>query len=223
VAKPLTTRFVKRQPRLTKPLELKKRPRPRQRQIERRMVAVKARLQRDQGAVMLEPTHVLRGLARPRPDITRVGGPGGAGTEPTAAAEIIEGIKDPEQRIDTSLELLDIEALDTGKYHALVIQDPEDKKSVKGYCRLGIVYSPTIHAPIIPPGNPGIVYFEPYFLPGFVRLARAVNQYTDIRTEASGGLELHDAEILKAPWLLFLGMWRGFALSPGELENLGKF
>ena len=30
-AKPLTTRFVKRLPRLTKPLELKKRPRPRAR------------------------------------------------------------------------------------------------------------------------------------------------------------------------------------------------
>ena len=32
-AKPLTTHFVKRQPRLTKPLELKKRPQPRRRQI----------------------------------------------------------------------------------------------------------------------------------------------------------------------------------------------
>ena len=41
-AKPLTTQFVKRQPRLTKPLELKKRPQPKRRRIQRTMVAVKA-------------------------------------------------------------------------------------------------------------------------------------------------------------------------------------
>ena len=41
-AKPLTTQFVKRKPRLTKPLELKKRPRRRRRMMHRQMVSVSA-------------------------------------------------------------------------------------------------------------------------------------------------------------------------------------
>ena len=45
-AKPLTTHFVKRVPRLTKPLELKKRPRPKRRMLRRQMVSVKARVER---------------------------------------------------------------------------------------------------------------------------------------------------------------------------------
>ena len=45
-AKPLTTQFIKRAPRLTKPLELKKRPRPKQRRMRRKMVAVKAKVDR---------------------------------------------------------------------------------------------------------------------------------------------------------------------------------
>ena len=44
--KPLTTQFIKRQPRLTKPLELKKRPRPKRRMMQRRMVSVKAQADR---------------------------------------------------------------------------------------------------------------------------------------------------------------------------------
>ena len=40
-AKPLSTQFVKRAPRLTKPLELRKRPKPKRRRVERSMVSVK--------------------------------------------------------------------------------------------------------------------------------------------------------------------------------------
>ena len=37
-ARPLSTRFVKREPRLTKPLELKKRPQPKRRAVHRKMI-----------------------------------------------------------------------------------------------------------------------------------------------------------------------------------------
>ena len=39
--------------------------------------------------------------------------------------------KDVESRMDMSLEMVDIVALDTGKYHAMVVQDPYDKRSIK--------------------------------------------------------------------------------------------
>ena len=38
--KPLATKFVKRQPRLAKPLELRKRPKPKRRRVQRTMVSV---------------------------------------------------------------------------------------------------------------------------------------------------------------------------------------
>ena len=69
-ARPLTTQFVKRQPRLTKPLELKKRPQPKRRRVERTMVAVKARADRREVSSRIRPAGVLGSLARPRTAIS---------------------------------------------------------------------------------------------------------------------------------------------------------
>ena len=52
-AKPLTTKFVKRQPRLTKPLEMKKRPRPKRRHMRREMVSVATRVHRGKASTGL--------------------------------------------------------------------------------------------------------------------------------------------------------------------------
>ena len=88
-AKPLTTQFVKRQPRLTKPLELKKRPQPKRRPVERRMVSVKARMLRGQRGPRFQATARLRGLARPSVSIGRMGTSAGVGVEPTTLADSI--------------------------------------------------------------------------------------------------------------------------------------
>ena len=37
-----------------------------------------------------------------------------------------------------SLELLDIETLDTGRYHAMVIQDPSDKRTIRGFIHIAM-------------------------------------------------------------------------------------
>ncbi len=42
--KPLTTRFIKREPRLIKPLELRKAPKPKRRQMRRHMKRVRAKV-----------------------------------------------------------------------------------------------------------------------------------------------------------------------------------
>ena len=46
----LTTQFIKRAPRLTKPLEMKKRPRPEQRPLRRETMATKAKVSRRESA-----------------------------------------------------------------------------------------------------------------------------------------------------------------------------
>ena len=41
--------------------------------------------------------------------------------------------KEPENKIDMREQLLDLNFLDTGKYQAMVIQDPENKRNIQGY------------------------------------------------------------------------------------------
>ena len=100
---------------------------------------------RGQRGPQFQAAQALRGLARPGVDIARMGISGGVGVEPKALAEAIQGTKDVEEKIDLSLELLDIAALNTGKHHAMVVQDPEDKRNIQGFCRLAVIYSRAIY------------------------------------------------------------------------------
>ena len=72
VAKPLTTKFVKRQPRLTKPLEMKKRPEPKRRQIQMKMVTVAAKASERESQSSVRSAQLAGSLARPRVEMKRV-------------------------------------------------------------------------------------------------------------------------------------------------------
>jgi len=124
VAKPLTTQFVKRQPRLTKPLEMKKRPKPRRRHIRRQMVSVKAQVHHKQVPWVAAPSQMIESLARPKAQVGRAVTFSGSAYEPQAMAQAIESTREPANKIAMALEMLDIEAMDTGKYHAMVVQAP---------------------------------------------------------------------------------------------------
>jgi len=219
IARPLTTQFVKRQPRLTKPLELKKRARPRRRPMQRTMVSVKAHARGKGICSRTQSVQVLGSLAPPRIQMGRSASFSTEALEPQAMAQIIEGARESKHTLNMSLELLDIGTLDTGQYHALVVYDPRDKRSVRGFCHLAIIYSENLHYPTSTKAEDT---FEAYVLTGFLRLSRAMNEYTDIETDVLGRFSLDDAEIFKAPWLLFPG-WRSATLTPGELENLGTY
>jgi len=216
--KPLTTQFVKRQPRLTKPLELRKRPRPKRRTLERKMVSVQAKMQRAGRGAGFQPAHVLRGVARPSISVGRIARFAEVGVEPQATAGIIEGAREVGQKIDMSLELLDINVLDTGRHHALVVQAPNDKRSIKGFCRLGVVYSGAIYGR----KNEYRRFFEQNIVPAFLRLVDAMNRYTDINADVFGRITLDDAELFKTPWVYFMSNY-GFHLPRTELTGLGKY
>ena len=70
-AKPLTTQFIKRQPRLTKPLEMKKRPQPKRRRMQRKMVSVKAKINRAETASPFQPVSLSRCLAQAKVVVDR--------------------------------------------------------------------------------------------------------------------------------------------------------
>jgi hypothetical protein len=88
VAKPLTTQFIKRQPRLTKPMELRKRPQPKRRAVQRQMVAVRAQRHGEAGASKMQAFALAGRSARPSASVSRGVGLGTAEMEPGARYEV---------------------------------------------------------------------------------------------------------------------------------------
>ena len=212
-ARPLTTQFVKRAPRLTKPLELKKRPQPKPRQVQRAMVSVRARALSEGARDGIHAARVAESLARPRIELGRVVSVEGAGVEPEVLAAAVEGTKDPQQRIDMSLEMVDIEAMDTGQYHAMVVQDPQDKRNVKGFFHIAVVYS------LNQESWHGSRYPEGLAVP---RLAEAINRYTSIHTDVRGAMPLHSEDIFKVP-VVFMTTHYRMQPTNAEAANFGRY
>jgi hypothetical protein len=218
-AKPLTTKFVKRQPRLTKPLEMKKRPRPKQRRVERQMVAVRAKARQDQRATTLRTADVVGTLSRPRVDVSRTARFRGADMEPQEVAQHIESAKEPEHGVSLSLDMMDMEALDTGEYQAMVIQDPTDKTNIKGFFHIARLRSSALDF-ICTPQSVG--WAEWIKNNSLVRLAKAVNQYTGIVTDFRHTFTPDDRKFLDVP-LVFLMPSSTFHLTEKESQNLGAY
>ena len=223
VAKPLTTQFVKRQPRLTKPLELKKRPRPRRRQIQREMISVKAQAHREEATSVAVASEVIGSLAKPSRPMGRGVVFGSADSGPRALAQAIEGTREPADKIAMSLELLDTDALDTGQYHAMVVQDPGDKRSIKGFCHLAVVFVPRLHGIVVWQDPSRRSWFDDYVVSSVRRLVGAMNRYTQIRTDIAIRLTMDSAELFKTPWVFFSIIFNRYEFSDYETEVMGKY
>jgi len=215
VAKPLTTQFVKRQPRLTKPLELKKRPQPRRRQIRREMVAVKAKAGMEHAGGRTQTTGVLASLARPLILTPRSLSFADEAIEPRAQANAIEGAKESRHAVDMSLEMMDIEALDTGRYQAMVIVDPDDRRNIKGYLHLAMAYPLCVDEGIHPEA-PDVT------MNAVVRLVAKLNEWTGIKATVGSRVGFDSAEFLRTPWAY---MWINYGMEPSrmEVESLGRY
>jgi hypothetical protein len=216
--KPLTTQFVKRQPRLTKPLELKKRPAPRRRNIRRTMVAVQARADRQQTVGALDASRTTQRLAHPRVSVGRAIPFQDASLEPRSVARRVEGEKEDKGIVDMSLELLDIYALDTGRYHALVIQDPREKKGIKGYLHLASAYPATGWN-----AADRTVRQEIEVWGTILRaLVEAMNRFTDIRTDFYGKVTFDSSDLFKLPFIFNRVYWP-CRLDESEASNFGQY
>ncbi len=213
--RPLTTKFIKREPRLVKPLELRKRPKPKPRPMRRRMVKLKARVELREASSEFWMPKVLESLAAPRARFPRRVVFSGVSSEPSFSSGAITSSRLPEERIDMSMEMLDIDALDVGRYHAVVIQDPRDKKKIKGFFHVALVYSE----------NFNMRTFHDQDIRGqwaIRRLVDAMNKYTDIKTDIIGTYTFDSPEILKIPWILVRAI-TSFRLTESETENMGRY
>ena len=130
-------------------------------------------------------------------------------------AQMIESTKESRHTLDMALEMVDVDALDTGRYQAMVIQDPSDKRNIKGYLHLAIVYPLSVTERERYKG-------EGRLIEALQRLIAKLNEWTDIKASVSRRVTLDSPDFFKTPWV-YLRM--GYELEPtqGEVENMGGY
>ena len=117
--------------------------------------------------------------------------------------------RQPENKIDLALEMLDVHSLDTGQHQAVVIQDPDDPKALKGFIKLPFV------VPRAMLDMRGIALSR-----RIEALADGINEYTNLRAEVFGPIAFDDDRIFKFP-LLIGSIYSGLSLN--ELEEANQF
>ena len=204
---PALTRLVIRKPRSTKQFVLK-RQRLRPRAMTKEVTALRPRLQR--------PAPRLQGLS----GLGRVqsfdyaldtGTSLKLDTGPIElSATRIAGTKEPEKRIAMREELIDLRALDTGKFKGLIIQDPSDRRNVRGFVYLGTAWATDL---------------EPTFdsaAKAVPNLVRALNEQTGITAKVDAHLFVDSQALFRTPFV-FLTAQEAFELTAREIENLGEY
>ena len=211
---PLSATFIKREPRLTKPLELRKLPQPKRQMIRRQVQLAQARMDQVQATATFNTRGLINQVARVA-SRARLGQAGPSATlasmdlEPSLAATAVQGTRSPENKIDLGLEMMDVNSMDTGRYRAMVIQDPEDPQALKGFVKFATVTS----ARSIDFGSGG-----GFSTQTIDRARDALNQYTGIQAEYLGLITYDDERLLEVPII--------FGAGPGnesEMERLAQY
>jgi len=229
--------FVKPPTATTKTLEFRKVPMPRGWLLRRRAGAVKARVAEVQTLAAIRTDALLDqlnvsevvppslrpgGRVGPRGDIAAAAA--GASIafrfpEPKLDVVAIRGIKEVRNQVDMRLDMLSIENMDTGQYSAMVIQDPSDRRKIKGFVHLAQAYTRVkSYGKLNERTDISLVNLN--------YLVRALEQYTGIRADYRGAVPLDDPNLLEIPWLLLppnIGNLNRSSLTQAELENLGRY
>jgi hypothetical protein len=114
-----------------------------------------------------------------------------------------------------SLEMVDTDALDTGEYHAMVIQDPTDKKNVRGFFHLALARPYSMR-------HRNVASWEDRMNWGILRLARRMNEWTAIETDVTHRLTFDNSELFDTPWV-YLMVMKNIQPTESEIRNLGKY
>lgn len=216
---PPTVKYIKRQPRPTKPLSVRKIPQPEQQPMVRK---------RQPTPIRTDPVHLTTNVTTEAPmkqgsipgALSLVSLPHSSTPRPLDAerqlgtghllGERAIGItRQSEHKIDLSLDMLDVNSLDTGEHQAVVIQDPDDPQSLKGFIKL----------PFVVPRDM-LEMRGPALSRSIDALADGINEYTNLRAEVFGPITFDDDRIFKFP-LLIGSIYSGLSLN--ELEEANQF
>jgi len=209
--RPMTTKFIKREPRLTKPLELRKIPQPKRQLARREVQLARARMDQVQATASFNARSLIA---------SHVGGSGISlgiesafsasntlALEPSLVAAAVTSERTVEHKIDMALEMLDVNSMDTGRYKAMVIQDAGDRQSIKGFVKFAQVMSARAQ------GQTGSSGRSLDFLRDLL------NEYTGLKADFLGLITYDDPRLLEIPILISP---RGTP-NEAEMANLAQY
>ena len=218
VPRPMTTKFIKREPRLTKPLELRKLPKPKRQLARRRQVQLAvARMDQVQATASFNTRSIVTAAGSgmgSRISVARtldLDARTATTLEPMLAAEAITNTRTVENKIDMALEMMDVNSMDTGRYRAVLIQDPNDRQALKGFIKLAQVISARSVAT-------GTVGFNSLNVSTIDVLRDALNEFTGLQADFVGTITYDDERLMEVPVILPYG-----SPNESEKENLARY
>ena len=227
VLQPIMVEFTKRPPPQR---TLNRRQRPRQRPLVRRpalqaapVAAVRPAptatrpLPMFKSAALRLPTAALPDrLVLPMPDFParHIG--------PQMQAGALKGTRQGADEIDLALELMDVQAMDTGQHRAMVVVDPKDRRQLKGFLYMSNVYSPSIEGAESRTSRrlwQTRQIREKRMLQG---LADKMVASTQVHAEVLDAVALDDPQLLQVPFVLLTASDH-FEFTEAETANLGAY
>ena len=217
VLRPLTTKFVKRQPRLTKSLELRKIPKFKRHMIRGHIRVAAARMDQVQATAVFSMHSIVKratGAAKMH-YVVQNPKPRRGVLEPKMELEADLGIsRTGGHRIDMALEMLDVNALDTGRYRAVVVQNSNDVQGRKGFVKLARVHS----IGFVIDGSSEAAVTGGLNIQEIDILCDMINEWTGLRADFAGSFTFSDERLLDIPIVMPQGQ-----PTEGELRNIARY
>ena len=141
---------------------------------------------------------------------------------PQMRAGALEGTRQGADEIDLGLELMDVQAMDTGQHRAMVVVDPKDRRQLKGFLYMSNVYSPSIERAESETSrrlHQTRQLQEKRMLQG---LADKMVASTQVHVEVRDAVRLDDPQLLQVPFVL-LTVSGPFEFTETEAANLGAY
>ena len=141
---------------------------------------------------------------------------------PQMRAGALEGTRQGADEIDLSLELMDVQALDTGQHRAMVVVDPQDRRKLKGFLYMSNVYSPSIDRAERETSRrlyEARQQAERRMLQG---LADKMVASTQVHVEVRDAVALDSPQLLQVPFVLLTASGP-FEFTEAEAANLGAY
>ena len=207
VVKPPTMELVIRRPRMTKAFEFKKK-RVKTRTLERKKIV--ERKPTAQIKTKSVSTADLMGSVTSFEYDTEMKMDMDSDTFIPESIEIgMATTRVPEKQISMKEEMISLEDLDTGQYKAMVIQDPNNKRSIKGFVYISTAWG----AQLKPPDD---------LKRAVINLVEAVNRYTEINAKSDAHLYLDSRKIMETPFV-YVTADKAFELTDIERRNFGDY
>ncbi len=148
---------------------------------------------------------------------------------PQMRAGALEGTRQGADEIDLGLELMDVQALDTGRHRAMVVVDPKDRRQLKGFLYMSGVNSLSIERAeeSLRAENIQVRWYhqmprrlaERRMLQG---LADKMTDQTQVHVEVRDAVRLDDPQLLQVPFVL-MTVDTPFEFTDSEAANLGAY